>query len=243
MGSFLLAVQFLTVLPLKAKQARGTRMCGALIYFPLAGLLIGLCLWAALLLSSELGLSEATVNIALVVLLAAITGGIHLDGLSDTADAFLSGKTKEEMLAIMRDPHVGVMGVLAVIADLSLKVGLLFSVKVPLKPAGLLLACVLSRWAAVWAIYLFPYARLEGKARGFFEGMGPKVLLLSTCIALTCTCAIWRLEGLMALLIVAGCTYLAGRAFVSRFGGITGDTLGAIVEMNELVVLTAVSLA
>src|SRR3990167_2862560 len=140
MTGFLLALQFLTVMPVKIKEASEKKMAGAMIYFPFVGLLIGITLSGINALLLNLTFSPLATNIILVVILAGVTGGMHLDGLSDTADAFLSGKSRDEMLTIMRDPHIGVMGAISIISILLLKVGLLGYVSAPLKTTGMVLA-------------------------------------------------------------------------------------------------------
>ncbi len=243
MISFLLAMQFLTILPLKIKEFSEQRIAWALAYFPIAGLLLGLMLvWLNTLLF-VLGIPPLVVNIILVVVLIILTGGMHLDGLSDTADAFLSGKGKEEMLEIMRDPHIGVMGVLSLISIVLLKIGLLSSVSAAAKPAALILMCILSRWSVVMAMYLFPYARQEGKAKLFIQGMNLKIFVASLIAALIFSSAAWGLKGLLALAIIAACAYLFGKIVTRKIGGITGDTLGATIELTEIVTLLTVCIA
>ena len=237
MSGFLLALQFLTIVPLKIKEVSEKKIAGAMIYFPFVGLLLGMALSGINTLLLILNLSPLAVNIILAVILTCLTGGMHLDGLSDTADAFLSGKTRDEMLAIMRDPHIGVMGAISIISVLLLKVGLLGAVAAPLKTTALLLACVLSRWSSVLAIFLFPYARKDGKAKAFIQGMNLKIFVLSSIMVLVFAFAIWRLKGILALLIVAGCTYLGSKFASRKIGGITGDTLGAAIELTEIVTL------
>ena len=237
----LIALQFLTVLPIRIKsEIQKTDFGASLLYFPLVGLIIGLILSGINALLLILNFPPLAVNIILVVVLIAITGGMHLDGLSDTADAFLSGKPRDEMLAIMRDSHIGVMGVLSIASVILLKVGLLTSVAVPLKITALILSCVLSRWSSVLAIFLFPYARKDGKARVFTEGMNLKIFALSSIIVLVFAFAVWRTKGLVTLLIAAGCTYLIGKFSNRKIGGITGDILGATIELTEVIVLFVV---
>jgi adenosylcobinamide-GDP ribazoletransferase len=240
MSSFLLALQFLTIVPLKIKEAGAKRLANAIVYFPFVGLLIGLALAGISALLVMLNFPPLAANMILVVAWAGITGGMHLDGLSDTADAFLSAKPKDEMLAIMRDPHVGVMGVLSLISVMLLKIGFLTALAASAKITGLLLACVLSRWSVVLAMFLFPYARQDGKARVFIQGMNLKILLCALATALIFSYAIWGFRGLLALTIIAGFTCVSGRCINRRIGGITGDTLGATIELAELLTLCAV---
>ncbi len=241
MSSFLLALQFLTVLPLKVKQFNEERMAWALVFFPVVGLFLGLILAGLNTLFSGLGILPAVINIILVITLVILTGGLHMDGLSDTADAFLSGgKGKEEMLKIMHDPHIGVMGVLSLISIILLKIGLLSSMSVIVKPAALILMCILSRWAVVMVMYLFPYARQEGKAKLFMQGLNLKVLLASLIIVLVFSFSIWGLKGWLVLLVISGCAYLINLAIAKKIGGVTGDTLGATIEIMEVVILLTV---
>lgn len=240
MDSLLLAVQFLTAVPLKIKEFSKEKMAWAIVYFPVVGLLLGLLLSGINTLLRFLSFPIITVNIILTVALIMMTGGLHLDGLADTADAFFSGKSKEEMLAIMRDPHVGVMGVLSLITVMLLKVGLLCSLGTTLKTNALLLMCVLSRWSVVLATFFFPYARNNGKAKLFIEGMNLKIFLFSTISALLFTFAIWKIRGTVILLIIAGFTYLIDKIISRKIMGITGDTLGAAIELTEIITLFAV---
>ncbi|MDD5518975.1 MAG: adenosylcobinamide-GDP ribazoletransferase [Candidatus Omnitrophica bacterium] len=240
MSSFLLALQFLTVLPLKVKQFNEKRMAWSLVFFPVVGLFLGLILVVLNMLLSALGILPAVVNIILVIALIILTGGMHMDGLSDTADAFLSGKGKEEMLKIMRDPHIGVMGVLSLIICILLKIGLLSSLAVIVKPAALILMCILSRWTVVMVMYLFPYARQEGKAKFFMQGLNLKILISSLVLVLVFLFSIWGLKGWLILLIVSGCAYSINVVIAKKIGGVTGDTLGATIEIMEAVILLTV---
>jgi len=239
-NDLLLALQFLTVIPLRIKKVDDKSVARSLIYFPLAGLILGLLLAGMVKLLLILHFPSLAMSVILVVTLIILTGGLHLDGLSDTADALLSRKDRDKMLEIMRDSHAGVMGVLSIISVLLLKIAFLYSIATEFMPIALVLACVLSRWAMVFPIYLFPYARTEGKAKFFIQGVNLKTLLLATGLTLACVLLLWQLKGLYIFVIVAAFTYLAGKFINKKLSGITGDTLGALCELNELVVLLTV---
>ncbi|MDD5156260.1 MAG: adenosylcobinamide-GDP ribazoletransferase [Candidatus Omnitrophica bacterium] len=243
MASFLLALQFLTIIPVKIKKAGEQEIAASMAYFPLIGLLIGVFLAGVNALLYNLNFSSLASNVILVVALVVITAGLHLDGLADAADAFLSRKNQEEMLRIMHDSHIGVMGVLSLISIILLKISLLSSLNIASKIPALLLACMLSRWSAVWAMFLFPYARREGKAGVFMRGMNLKILIICTIVAIVCAALIWGTRGLVALLIISACTYAIGKFSVSKIGGITGDTLGATIELTEIVTLLVICAA
>ncbi len=225
------------VIPVRIRDFRQEQMGAALVYFPVVGLLIGLFL---ALVSSVLilfGLPQVTVSIAVVVALAAVTGGMHLDGVADTADAFFSGKNKDEMLAIMRDPRVGALGVVSICCVLLSKVGLVNAFPAARSMYPLILMGVLSRWSLVMAMFIFPYARREGRASSFMQGMSPARFWIATVTALVCAVMIGKMQGACCMAVTAVSTYIAGRRIQKKIGGITGDTLGAVCEMNEIIIL------
>jgi adenosylcobinamide-GDP ribazoletransferase len=242
MKNFLLALQFLTIIPLKIKSVEDKEIADSLIYFPIAGLFIGLILIGINGLLVFLNFPKLTIDTILVVSLTAITGAMHLDGLSDTADALLSAKSKDEMLKVMRDPHIGVMGTISIISILFLKITFLFSINPSLIPTALILICVLSRWSLVFSLFLFPYARQEGKAKVFTEGITPKIFILATLIALLCALIVTQLKGLLILGIITLVAYLIGKFISKKIGGITGDILGAINELVEVTTLFSIAI-
>ncbi len=240
MKKFLLALQFLTIIPVKMKNIKEGDLSSSVIYFPLIGLLLGLLLVGINKVLLILNFDQFIANIILVISLILLTGGIHMDGAADTADAFLSRKNKEEMLVIMRDSHIGSMGALSLISVILLKIAFLSYPGFPSKAAPLLLMCVLSRWSMVFAMFLFPYARQEGKARLLINGINFKIFTLSTIIALACVFSIWKIKGVLVFIVIAAASYIAGRFINRKIGGITGDTLGALSESNEIIVLLSI---
>ncbi|MDD5044548.1 MAG: adenosylcobinamide-GDP ribazoletransferase [Candidatus Omnitrophica bacterium] len=243
MTSLLSALQFLTVIPLRIKNMDERKFAQAPAWFPAVGLFIGLILFGLSRVLYALNFYELTAAIVLVVALVLITGGMHLDGLSDTFDAISSGKDKEKFLAIMRDPHSGALGVASVVCALLLKVGLIFSLRPQDKAAALILMCVLSRWSAVGAMSFFPYARQEGKAKVFIQGMTLKTFLIASASAVIFALVLGWLTGTIALLVVGGFTYLSAKFFSRKIGGMTGDTLGATIELTEIITLSTFCIA
>lgn len=234
MTGFLLAVQFLTSFPLKIKHYSAEKKAASVIFFPVVGLLLGFLLAGINGISGILGFGAFPGAVILVVALVVLTAGMHIDGLSDTFDAFLSGKPKEEMLLIMRDPHAGAMGVLSIISVLLLEVALLFSIPAPAKTIALLLACIISRWSAVLQMFVFPYARQDGKAGVFMKGMNHRIFFTSAIITFLLVFIIARLKGLMVLFLITLISFLLGRASEKKINGITGDTLGATIVITEI---------
>lgn len=240
MKSFLLAIQFLTIVPIKIRQLKEKSLSWSMVFFPIVGLLIGLVLIGVNNLLLVLNVEQIPSGIILIVLLIILTGGIHVDGLADTADAFLSGKNKEEMLRIMRDPHIGAMGVVGIVSIILLKIAFLSSINPLFRPVSLILMCVLGRWSLVFSIFLFPYARQDGKAKVFINGINSKIFILATIIALIIVFAVWKLSGLLVFAVISLCAYLIGRFINKVIDGITGDALGAINELAEVITLVSI---
>lgn len=238
MRNFLIALQFLTIIPINTKLANDkNNLALSTVYFPLIGLLLGLILAGTNSLLSVIPLQQSLTNIILVILLIILTGGLHLDGLADTFDAILSRKNKFEMLKIMRDSRIGTMGVLSLICIILIKLALLASLDATIKNVSLILMCLLSRYSLVFSMFLFPYAREEGKAKAFIEGMNIKIFSLATIIALACAIILWQIKGLVSFILVVIFIFLIGKFITKKIGGITGDTLGAVNELAEVFVL------
>jgi adenosylcobinamide-GDP ribazoletransferase len=211
-------------------------MSGLAKYLPAVGLLIGALLLAAKLTFDQLAVLPAVASILLPIVWLILSGGIHFDGLMDTADGIFSHRSPERMLEIMRDSRVGNFGVMTGFIVLLMKVAGLLSIENAL-PALLLIPCW-ARWCESFAIGGFPYAREEGMGKIWHDTMRFPGDLLSggvlPCIA-TLFCALQF--GIVPSLAIALCTIAAG--LISSFylssilKGHTGDTYGAVVELSE----------
>ncbi len=212
--------------------------------FPVAGLLIGGILAAFDALTRSLLPSPA--NSALVVVaLAALTGGLHLDGLADAADGLFGCRDRARRLAIMRDPHTGAFGVAAIVSILLLKWAALIPLEGWLRLGSLLLAPAIARWSLLLPMMLFPSARHEGMAFELQSKSRWSQAALGTAITAGLSLAIFWPAGAAlagAALIVA---LVIGSYATRSVGGLTGDVFGTMVETNEaflfLLVATSVS--
>lgn len=240
MTSVLLAFQFLTILPFKSKRFKDSALAWASAYFPFVGLVLGSILAGTNNILHSYGFGGIASNIILVILLVILTGGLHLDGLSDASDALFSHRPKEEMLAIMRDSRVGVMGVLAIVSVLLLKIAFLSTIGPEFKTKTLVLMCVMSRWSMPLSMYFFRYARRIGKAKAFVDGMNIWIFIIATAMAIAITYFLGGLIGIAILGVVAVCACISDLYIKARIGGITGDTIGAVSELSEVVVLICV---
>jgi len=246
------AFRFLTIIPLpSAAGETAEREVGrSSAFFPVVGLFQGLLLALFHLLFMKLFPLDITAAL-LVVLLVITSGGFHLDGLSDTFDALASRRGRDGMLEVMKDSNAGPIGVVAVTLTLLLKYLLLREVLalpgIPLH-LPLVLFPVAGRWIMVPAMYHGRSARPDGLGRIFMDNTGAgelagSLIILSAVVAGLAICggvthAAYTLRlTLLPLGPVYAVGLLAAACCNGRFGGLTGDTLGAISEAGEVVFL------
>ena len=142
MKAFFAALQFLTVLRVPLRfQGAGVDLERCAPFFPLVGLLVGALAALFDFLVSQI-LPSAIASTLTVLILVKLTGGLHMDGLADTADGFFSARDRETILAIMRDSRIGTMGVMAIVFVILIKVGALTTLELPRRTALILLAPV-----------------------------------------------------------------------------------------------------
>jgi adenosylcobinamide-GDP ribazoletransferase len=234
-----LALTFLTKLPWPWRgPADETALARSMFWFPWVGALLGLGFWVAWA-GLQKTLPAPAAAALLLTLTVWVTGGLHLDGLADTADGLGGGRNREDALSIMKDSRVGAFGVLSLILGLILKFSLFLSLAAQTRGAEvLLLFPIISRWSMVLLAYFSPYARAEGGlGQAMTLGVSPRVLMGASLSAGGLSLLILGVPGL-GLFIAAGVLVWLGRLyFQRRLGGITGDILGATNEVVEIMVL------
>lgn len=234
-----IALQFLTRLPVRlAGMPTPEQMGRSLLYYPLVGALIGGLLMGAaqLLEAAPLALQAAL----LLSLWVALTGALHLDGLADSADAWMGGfGDRERTLAIMKDPRSGPIAVVVLVLLLLLKFAALLALLEHGRQLALLLVPVLGR-AAVLALFLHtPYVR----AGGLGEALAKHLPRSTAGVVLTLTLlACLLLGGAWMLLVAVVIFFWLRRLMLQRLGGTTGDTAGALLEVLECGALLALAL-
>ncbi|MBY8337646.1 adenosylcobinamide-GDP ribazoletransferase [Alteriqipengyuania sp. NZ-12B] len=231
MKSLILAIQFMTRVPLPAVAADTRDMAGAMRWFPLTGVIVGLAVWGAVWVG---GLVDPLVaGAAGLVAWAAITGALHLDGLGDVADA--SGgahKDASRISEILADPHIGSFGTVAIGLQLCAKLALLSALSKSdalwVLPA---ICCIARMGPLLWAKVLPP----------LHEGMGTQFAMALRWYDLTgwiivAAVLCWLAPALLVAAPAIGVWALWVR---SRLGGISGDSHGAGIEVVETVLLLA----
>lgn len=241
MTVFLEALQFLTIIHLRKGDFDIQKLSASKMYFPLVGTVLGILLIVLNNLISKI-FPEPLLSLILVTVLIVLTGALHLDGLADTIDAFGGGRNKEDILRIMRDSSIGTFGVLALILVILLKISLISLMPHNLKNSGLFFMATLSRYSMNIGLHFFPYAREEGKAKIFFEEKKHGMFLLSTLITIFLLSLTLKWISFLILFVVIGFTLLINMVINEKINGLTGDTLGAVCELNEVLILFTIFL-
>lgn len=240
MKRFKLALSFLTILPVRLDPVMQPGDLGrSAVWFPLVGALLG-----ALLCGARYGLAllfpEHLTAILIVALWAALTGGLHLDGLADCCDGLLASVPPQRRLEIMKDPRLGTFGGAGLLLHLLIKIGLLLSIPAPMTLAGiapLLLAPALARWL-ILLVARQPMARPGGLGVEFSLGVTRSTFLLAAVIPLALAALSgWR--GLLAVALAHLALWGVIRLARQRLGGVTGDVMGLTIELGESMALLA----
>jgi adenosylcobinamide-GDP ribazoletransferase len=238
--SFLAALQFLTSIPLPLKGELSPKQLGSsTLFFPVVGLVIGGIL-AGLNWVFNLIMPTPVTNALVIVALVIVTGAMHLDGLSDTCDGMAGHKTVEERWKVMHDSHAGAFGVVGVILALLVQYVALNNIPADKMTAVLLFMPTVSRWAMVYAIYAFPYARPSGLGKVYKEATCWPQFSAATVITLAIAGAFYPLFYVTGFILIGGILITTtGLAFYFKykFAGLTGDTYGAINEVSEVMAL------
>jgi len=243
-----LAVTFLTGIPLKVEgDVSPADLWRSMGWYPLVGLALGAIAWGAY--AGLLAVLPSLVAAGLVVLLLqAVTRGLHMDGLMDTADGLLSGAPRERALEIMKDSNVGAMGVVAAVLILILKVAALGALARADAAAPLLAGWCAARALPALDVYVWPYARTAGTGEAFTRErtIGPVALaaaLLAAGVVATMFVSVaasgagaWY-AGLVVAVIAMGVALLVQAAVAKRLGGLTGDVYGMGIELAETAAL------
>ena len=237
-------LSFISRLPVPARWSQGLdfeHYSRGIVMFPLIGVVLGgLTGLVFMALQPWCGIPLAA--LFAVLTLALLTGGFHLDGLADTCDGIFSARRRERMLEIMRDSRLGTHGGLALIFVLLAKVLVVSELALRVMPmlAALAAACVAGRGTAVLLMYRHRYAREEGLGNVFIG----KVTGRQTCVtlglaAILAAVLLPGMRGVAALVVTIVAIFILGQLLKRTLGGQTGDTLGAAIELGELIFLLA----
>jgi adenosylcobinamide-GDP ribazoletransferase len=226
----------MTTLPVKLPEEWSAGDSGrASVWYPFVGLVVGALTWLAWQ-GAMFAFPPLIGGVIILIVWAALTGGLHLDGLADCCDGLLASTSVERRLEIMKDPHVGAFGVIGLILVLFLKASALTSLT-PATSFGILLAASFARWCILLA-GLLPLARPSGSGMGadFALGFRRSFLLWGAFLPLGIAILL-GIRGIVAILAGLGAAALVLWLAKARIGGVTGDVFGMVVEVVETVML------
>lgn len=231
------AWQFLTAVPVSREvhDPAPEELAGSMSWYPFVGILLG-GLLAVTDVLLERWLPREVVAALLILLLVAMTRGLHQDGLADTLDGLAGGRMPADRLTIMRDPRIGAIGATGLFLSLILRYSALVSLPEAFRFAVLLCMPAIGRWGMVVGAYGASYARAEGGlAAPFLAHLSAKHILGATVVILCLMVWSFGVVPAMTALLIGGLLSRLATIFCCHlFGGVTGDTLGATNELTEV---------
>ena len=235
--NFWIAWQFLTIIPSPYHREYGTQDLGkSTTFFPVVGLFLGLVLFGFDCLLG-LFLPPILLNILLVIALIILTGALHLDGFIDTCDGLAVKNSTSDRLKVMNDSRVGGFGVVGGCCLIIAKFAALVALPQELRASALILMPLLSRWGMVYAISAFPSAKTGGMGWAIKRRANWKGLAAATGFSLIIASALINWWGVVLMATLALALLAFSKYLCSIFGGLTGDSYGAINEFAEVVTL------
>ncbi len=232
------AFRILTIIPVPGKDT--SNFSKSLLFFPIVGAFLGAVVYAFHYLMSLLPFEQWSVfSLISLVIITILTGGLHLDGLADVADAFGGGKDRNHIFSILKDSRVGTFGVLALIFDIIIKWQLWVVYFSTDQLNVIICSLVLSRVFQALFLITFPNARNNGIASAFYN----ESTLLKCCVVLACIASVIFLYLLVQAHIIIFISILVpigalfGFLCIHKIKGVTGDCVGTLNEITELSVL------
>ncbi|WP_455104765.1 adenosylcobinamide-GDP ribazoletransferase [Peptostreptococcus sp.] len=248
---FISILQFLTRISIKKDIGYDPHMERGIVYFPVVGAIIGLLLFVGFRAFSWLfsGIDNIYLLATLILILELIiTGGLHMDGFGDTFDGFFSYRSKDRILEIMKDPRLGTNGLLAIVVLVVLKIVAMATLIYYNMAVYLIFMPIVGRLAGVFLTYKTRPARENGMGNMFIGKCSTSALVLASLFTALSAIAIGYLIGLNTYIFIY--LYLIGSMVLifvlsrlliglsyRRIDGITGDLLGCVIEISEVVFL------
>jgi len=228
-------IQFFTRIPIRIQvPASESDFAKGVKWLPLVGLLIGGILAGSHTLCAPY-FNALTLSTGAVFFEVFLTGGLHLDGLADSFDGLYSNRDRQRVLEIMKDSRIGSNGALALIALILFKVALLTNLDTASRTVVLLLMPVISRFGIAFCSWISIYARENGMGQFFIGNVNKKQVFHALLVTVLILSILMRSYLVLAVAVLFN--YLYVKHVTKIIGGMTGDTLGAMIELTELVQL------
>ncbi|WPC41417.1 adenosylcobinamide-GDP ribazoletransferase [Clostridium sp. JS66] len=241
-NSFLLVIQFFTRIPVNINLPcemedfkRGST------FLPIVGLIIGIIQWAVY--EAFIKILPVDVVVVIVILIGVIiTGGFHIDGLGDTFDGFFAFKGEERIIEIMKDSRIGTYACIATIMNFLFRYSLLTYIA-PRYSMAIIVVPAISRFCTVFISYIGNTAKNTGTGNFLISNVGKTQLFISFIMTLAVLLLMihWKYT---VILMISGIifTFVFNLFCKSKIGGLTGDTLGASNELNEILALIIITI-
>lgn len=236
--SLILMLQFFTRLPIPLQIDMDKRTISrGILFFPLVGMLTGLISWVAYFILGFISTDAAALGAVFGAVV--VTGGLHIDGLSDTCDGFFSARSRERILEIMKDSRVGSFGVIAIVLDLLSRYVLVGSLPQREALLALVLISGASRLGAAYLITFGKTARPGGLGEMFSSSSNRVYFIISAVLYTALGAFLGGYVFLITLGVMMGfCLVVMGYSY-KIIGGLTGDVYGAYIELSEIIGLVA----
>ena len=231
--SIILMLQFMTRLPIPIEiEMEKKTISRGILFLPLVGMVVGGISWGAYYLLSFINSDVAALG-ALIANVA-VTGGLHIDGLSDTCDGFFSARSRERILEIMKDSRVGTFGVIAIVIVLIAKHTLIANLPQEVLPLALIFIPGVSRLGAAFLITFGKSARPGGLGDMFSSSSSKGYFWLSAFIYTAIGAIFGGLTFIISLMIIIVFDLMLMRYSYRIIGGLTGDVYGAGIEISDI---------
>ncbi len=231
MKSLITAFSFLTIIPLKQTDFNKNILKNSLRYYSVVGFFIGVILYLITFLNLNADLTTILILLSWVI----ITGGFHLDGLADVCDAIGSFKNRDKAFEIMKDSRIGAMGTVAISLSLIFKFFLIKNILFS-SPLILMLSPVYGRYSINFLSKNLDYAKSEGLGKFIADNTDMETFIVSTIFVVAVT-LFTGIAFIFLLLSIYIFLILISYFFHKKFNGVTGDMLGATVELTEIITM------
>jgi adenosylcobinamide-GDP ribazoletransferase len=233
-----ISIAFCTRLPVRDPAPAGTDVARASWALPIAGAAVGVIAALVYFIASAVRLSPPLAAALALAASTAVTGALHEDGLADTADGFGGGKDRESKLAIMRDSALGTYGACALILSFLLRWSALAAIAHPVAAAmALITAHASARAPLPIFMRLVPQARSDGLSAAAGEPPGESAAAACMIGVIALLVALGPLGGAIGVALLIGASLLMGRLSRKQIGGQTGDVIGALEQINEIIIM------
>ena len=238
---FIILIQFMTRIPIPLKISYSEKKFGKSIkFFPLVGLIIGLILYFSNFLITvylkNIFYNKTIIAIFLIILEILIAGIIHIDGLADTFDGLFSYAKKEKMLEIMKDSRIGTNGAVVLILYFITKTVLISEI-ITINSKYLIIYPIIARLSTPVNAGLSNYARKSGMSNSIISENGIFEVIFSLALSIILVFYIIGIEGIITIFIAFIFIIIFMLNVRKKIDGITGDTMGASLELTSILVL------